>query len=79
MTTGSDLVRRAEGVARRLAASMAGREGVVFVDVGRHPDDRRVVVRVHVRAGSRPPDLPASLDGVDVIILTTDARMESNH
>ncbi len=78
MTQDAERMRRVAEAARRIAASVADQEGVVFVDVGARPGGEDVVVRIHARAGMPPLDVPHSVEGVDVIVLVTDARLEQD-
>ncbi len=78
MTQEAERMRRVTEAARRIAASVGGREGVVFIDVGLRPGGDDPVVRVHVRAEAQPPEVPPTVDDVDVIVLTTDARFEED-
>jgi hypothetical protein len=79
MTAASEEMRRAKAVSRLLAQRLANEPMVTLVDVGHVPGSDVVAVRVHIRRDvtSELPTVPDEIDGVPIVLLTGDYRLES--
>lgn len=83
MSTGEpDFWQRANQARQELSLRLSGRPEVSLVDLGLNPDDpagsEKIFLRVHLRqaADIHRLNLPAEVDGLPVIVIIADYRLE---